>query len=382
MLYQKIMTSESVGAGHPDKICDQISDHILQICLEQDKKARVACEVLACNHLIVIAGEITTTAYVDVVQTAWEVIKPLGYSENDFTIISNVNQQSNDINQAVDQNDVVNAGDQGIVFGYACNETPTYMPLAISMAHDLVRILEQKRLDQSIPYIKSDMKSQVSINYSQNPISIDTMLVSVQHAEDYDKEQLEKDVSQIMVQVAQKYHLNTDFKRFINPSGKFVIGGPIGDTGLTGRKIIVDTYGGYAKHGGGAFSGKDPSKTDRSGAYFARWIAKNVVAAGFCDTLEIQLAFAIGKPKPIAMYIDCFNTNKIDENLLFNVIQNSFNFSVDHFIKELDLINAPYKDVAVYGHFGRDDIDLPWERLNKVETLKEQYTLLTKKNYL
>ncbi|MCV3754118.1 methionine adenosyltransferase [Ureaplasma zalophigenitalium] len=379
MLYQKIMTSESVGAGHPDKICDQISDQILQTCLEQDKKARVACEVLACNHLIVIAGEITTTAYVDVVQTAWEVIKPLGYSENDFTIISNVNQQSSDIHQAVDQNDVINAGDQGIVFGYACNETPTYMPLAISMAHDLVRILEQKRQDKSMAYIKSDMKSQVSINYSQKPVCIDTMLVSVQHFEDYDKNQLEKDVSQIMINVAQKYNLNTDFKRFINPSGKFVIGGPIGDTGLTGRKIIVDTYGGYAKHGGGAFSGKDPSKTDRSGAYFARWIAKNVVAAGFCDTLEIQLAFAIGKPQPIAMYIDCFNTNKIDENLLFNVIQNSFNFSVDHFIKELDLINAPYKDVAVYGHFGRDDIDLPWERLDKVDTLKTQYSLLTNK---
>ncbi|MCV3743280.1 methionine adenosyltransferase [Ureaplasma sp. ES3154-GEN] len=378
MLYQKIITSESVGAGHPDKICDQISDSILQACLTQDKNAKVACEVLACNHLIVIAGEITTSAYVDVVQTAWDVIKPLGYNENDFTIISNVNQQSNDINQAVDQQNIINAGDQGIVFGYACNETASYMPLAISMAHDLVRILETKRVNKAIPYIKSDMKSQVSINYSTTPVQIDSMLVSVQHDADYDQATLEKDVSDVMVDVATNYGLNTNFKKIVNPSGKFVIGGPIGDTGLTGRKIIVDTYGGYAKHGGGAFSGKDPSKTDRSGAYFARWIAKNVVAAGFCEQLEIQLAFAIGKPAPIAMYIDTFNTNKIDESLLFEIIKQSFNFNVNDFINDLDLYNVAYRNVAVYGHFGRNDLDLPWERLNKVDQLKQIYTKLKK----
>lgn len=371
MQYKKIITSESVGAGHPDKICDQISDAILDECLSQDQNSRVACEVLACNRLIVIAGEITTHAYVDVVKTAWEIIKPLGYDENDFTIISNVNKQSVDIAQSVDKTNknLIGAGDQGIVFSYACDETPQYMPLTSVLAHELLKEIERQRRSKEFIKIQADMKSQVSIDYSNSTPLIETMLVSIQHDEDYDVEYFNKKVSAIMEQIAKKYNLNTNFKKIINSSGRFVIGGPIGDTGLTGRKIIVDTYGGVGHHGGGAFSGKDPTKVDRSASYFARWIAKNVVAAKLAKQCEIQLAFAIGQPQPVAMYVNTFNTNLIDETKIFEAIKKSFNFDIKTFINDLNLWTTKYLPVATYGHFGRDDLDLSWEKLNKVEDL-------------
>ncbi|EDT48998.1 methionine adenosyltransferase [Ureaplasma parvum serovar 1 str. ATCC 27813] len=371
MKYKKIITSESVGAGHPDKICDQISDAILDECLAQDKNSRVACEVLACNRLIVIAGEITTHAYVDVVKTAWEIIKPLGYNENDFTIISNVNKQSVDIAQSVNKanKDLIGAGDQGIVFGYACDETPQYMPLTTVLAHELLKEIEKQRRNKEFVKIQADMKSQVSIDYSNCMPVIETMLVSIQHDEDYNIEYFNKKVSKIMDQIAIKYGLNTDFKKIINSSGRFVIGGPIGDTGLTGRKIIVDTYGGIGHHGGGAFSGKDPTKVDRSASYFARWIAKNVVAAKLAKQCEIQLAFAIGEPQPVAMFVNTFKTNLVDEKKIFEAINKSFNFDIKTFINDLELWTTKYLPVATYGHFGRDDLNLSWEKLNKVQDL-------------
>ena len=376
MEFRKIITSESVGAGHPDKICDQISDAILDECLKQDPNSRVACEVMAANRLIVIGGEITTTGYVDLIKTAWGVLMPLGYSEEDFTIISNVNSQSPDISQSVIKNDGdIGAGDQGIVFGYATNETKNFMPLTINMANDLVKTLSIVSKKQSYSFIKSDMKSQVSIDYTdpKNP-HIVNMLMSVQHSEDYNVEDFETIISLVMDSIAKKYGMNKDFKKIINPSKKFIIGGPIGDTGLTGRKIIVDTYGGIAKHGGGAFSGKDGTKTDRSGAYFARYIAKNIVASGLCDRCEIQLAFAIGVNKPIAFYIDTFNTNRISESKIYEIVKRVFNNSVSEIINMLDLRKPIYKNLATYGHFGRDDLNVKWERLDKVEIIKDLIT--------
>lgn len=376
MEFRKIITSESVGAGHPDKICDQISDAILDECLKQDPNSRVACEVMAANRLIVIGGEITTTGYVDLIKTAWGVLMPLGYSEEDFTIISNVNSQSPDISQSVIKNDGdIGAGDQGIVFGYATNETKNFMPLTINMANDLVKTLSIVSKKQSYSFIKSDMKSQVSIDYTdpKNP-HIVNMLMSVQHSEDYNVEDFETIISLVMDSIAKKYGMNKDFKKIINPSNKFIIGGPIGDTGLTGRKIIVDTYGGIAKHGGGAFSGKDGTKTDRSGAYFARYIAKNIVASGLCDRCEIQLAFAIGVNKPIAFYIDTFNTNKISESKIYEIVKRVFNNSVSEIINMLDLRKPIYKNLATYGHFGRDDLNVKWEQLDKVEIIKDLIT--------
>lgn len=376
MEFRKIITSESVGAGHPDKICDQISDAILDECLKQDPNSRVACEVMAANRLIVIGGEITTTGYVDLIKTAWGVLMPLGYSEEDFTIISNVNSQSPDISQSVIKNDGdIGAGDQGIVFGYATNETKNFMPLTINMANDLVKTLSIVSKKQSYSFIKSDMKSQVSIDYTdpKNP-HIVNMLMSVQHSEDYNVEDFETIISLVMDSIAKKYGMNKDFKKIINPSKKFIIGGPIGDTGLTGRKIIVDTYGGIAKHGGGAFSGKDGTKTDRSGAYFARYIAKNIVASGLCDRCEIQLAFAIGVNKPIAFYIDTFNTNKISESKIYEIVKRVFNNSVSEIINMLDLRKPIYKNLATYGHFGRDDLNVKWEQLDKVKIIKDLIT--------
>lgn len=374
MKYTKLITSESVGAGHPDKICDQISDAVLDQCLLVDKKSRVACEVLACNRLIVIAGEITTNAYVDVVKTAWDIIKPLGYTENDFTIISNVNTQSPDIAQSVDKTDdsTFGAGDQGIVYGFACDETKEFMPLTTVLAHELIKEIERQRLSGEFQKIGSDMKSQVTIDYADiNNPKIHTMLTSVQHTNDYDQKYFENKIASIMHDVAKKYNLNTDFNKIINPSGRFVIGGPIGDTGLTGRKIIVDTYGGVSRHGGGAFSGKDPTKVDRSASYFARWIAKNVVAAKLAKRCEIQLAFAIGQPRPVAMFIETFNTNTVADELIFEAIKNSFNFDIKTFINDLKLLETKYQPTATYGHFGRDDLDLSWEKLNKVEALQQ-----------
>ncbi len=373
MEYKKLITSESVGAGHPDKICDQISDLVLDECLKQDANSKVACEVFASNRLIVIGGEITTKAYVDVVKCAWDVLKPLGYNENDFTIISNVNSQSPDISQSVIKKDgKIGAGDQGIVFGYATNETKEYMPIPITLANDLVRELEKVRRSGKYEWIKSDMKSQVTIDYTdESKPLIDTMLISVQHTEKYSKKEMDSLISNLMEDVARKRKLNTKFKKIINPSGKFIIGGPIGDTGLTGRKIIVDTYGGIAHHGGGAFSGKDATKVDRSGSYFARYIAKNIVAAKLADKCEIQLAYAIGINKPIAFYIDTFGTNKISEKKIYEAVTKTFDMDIANMIKNLDLRKPNYSKTSVYGHFGKNNKEFKWEELNKVDALSK-----------
>lgn len=370
--YKKILTSESVGAGHPDKICDQISDKILDECLKQDKNSKVACEVFAANRLIVIGGEITTNGYVDVVKCAWSVLMPLGYSESDFTIISNVNSQSPEIfNAVVKSNNEIGAGDQGIVFGYATNETSNYMPLSLDIAHDIVRFAERVRKEKNIWIIKSDMKSQVSIDYT-NPanLKITTIVFSVQHDKSATQEQVKKFCNFVIDTVVSKYQMNTDFERLINPSGSFVIGGPIGDTGLTGRKIIVDTYGGFARHGGGAFSGKDCTKVDRTGAYFARYIAKHIVAAELADKCEVQLSFAIGVTKPIAIHIDTLNTEKVDVSKIYEAVHKTFDFSLKNIIEKFNLLNPIYSNLSIYGHFGRTDIDLEWEKLDLVETLK------------
>lgn len=374
MEYRKIITSESVGKGHPDKICDQISDYILDECLKQDENSRVACEVMAANRLIVIGGEILTKGYIDVVKCAWEVLFPLGYNENDFTIISNVNNQSPDINQSVDKKDgLLCAGDQGIVYGYATNETENFMPLSLNIANDLIKICNEIRNDslEIASLIKSDMKSQVSIDITDpsRPI-IDTMLMSVQHSELAPMNLINSIISKIMDDVAESYKLNKNFRKIINPSGRFVIGGPMGDTGLTGRKIIVDTYGGVAHHGGGAFSGKDATKVDRSGAYLARYIAKNVVASGLANKCEIQLAFSIGMPKPIALFINTFGTNKIPENELFKAIKDNFQMDLNYIIDKFNLKKPIYKNLSVYGHFGRDDLNVEWEKTDKIDELR------------
>ncbi len=375
MKIKGLFTSESVGKGHPDKICDQISDKVLDAVLEKDKDARVAIEVMATNRLIVIGGELTTKTYVDIVKLAWEVILDLGYTEDDFSILSNVHSQSPDINQAVDKKNSkeIGAGDQGIMFGYATNETKNYMPLPISIAHELVKKCEQERKKDND--IKSDMKSQVTIDYNdpKNP-KLHTILMSIQHGENISNKQFEeKIIKKVVDPVVKKYFpkLNYKYKTYINPSGKFLIGGPIGDTGLTGRKIIVDTYGGAAAHGGGAFSGKDYTKVDRSAAYAARWVAKNLVAAGVADEIEIQLSYGIGLTKPISINVETFGTSKLSENKIIDIINKVFDLSPSGIIKDLDLKKPIYYQTSFYGHFGRDDLDLPWERLNKVNQIKK-----------
>lgn len=374
MTFKKLITSESVGAGHPDKICDQISDGVLDSCLKADPTSKVACECFASNRLIVIGGEITTKGYVDVVKVAWNVLEPLGYTENDFTIISNVNSQSSDINQAVvKENGSIGAGDQGIVYGYATNECKNLMPLSINLAHKLVKRAEALRRSGEFKWSKSDMKSQVTIDYTdRNNLRIDTMLMSVQHDANYDAKEFAKFIEiEIMEFAAKEFKMNLDFVKIINPSGKFIIGGPVGDTGLTGRKIIVDTYGGISRHGGGAFSGKDPSKVDRSGAYFARYIAKNIVGAKLADQCEIQIAYGIGKPEPVAYYIETFGTNKIPMDEIYTKVNKTFNMDIATMINDLNLIKTKYQPFASYGHLGREDLKPNWERLDKVELLKK-----------
>ena len=373
---KNIFTSESVGKGHPDKICDQIADKILDQILIQDPYARSAIEVMASNRLIVIGGELSTSAYVDVVQEAWNVLLDLGYTYDDFSILSNVHAQSSDISQSVDKTNTteIGAGDQGIMFGYATDETSTFMPLAIQVAHDLVKNAEKLRLNQTIKTIKSDMKSQVSINYA-NPEKpqIDTVLMSIQHHDQINEKKFKQEVLDLIIKpIINKYFpKQNDYQVYINPSGRFVIGGPIGDTGLTGRKIIVDTYGGAAKHGGGAFSGKDYTKVDRSAAYAARWVAKNLVAAGVAKKIEIQLSYGIGLTKPISIDVNTFNTSKYESTKIIEVINQVFDLSPKGIIEALDLKRPIYYQTSFYGHFGRDDLDLPWEKLNKVDLIKK-----------
>lgn len=365
-------TSESVGKGHPDKICDQIADAILDECLKQDKYSRVACEVLASNHLIVVGGEITTKAYVDVVKIAWNILKPLGYNENDFTILSNINSQSPDISNLVDnkKNKTVGAGDQGIVYGYATNKTKDYMPLSTVLAHELIKNTTKLIEGGQFKGAKFDMKSQVTIDWETKRPQIDNMLMSIQHDANVNRDAFRKYVvEKIMKPLALKYHLNTNFKTRVNALGDFIIGGPIGDTGLTGRKIVVDNYGSAAHVGGGAFSGKDYTKVDRSGAYFARWIAKNIVAAKLAERCEIELSFAIGEIKPIALRIDTFNTNKVSIEKIYKAVQKTFDMDLATIIKELKLDTPIYQQTATCGHFGRSDLNLPWEKTNKVKNL-------------
>ncbi len=375
---KKIFTSESVSQGHPDKVCDQISDAILDACLELDPHARVACECFATTNLVVIGGEITMNGHVDYEQIAREVLKEIGYDDDDkgmdyreAAIQVVIHKQSPDIAMGTNL-EVGGAGDQGLMFGYASNETKNYMPLPISIAHHLVRDATAKRKSGEFKNARPDMKSQVTIDYDGDHPRIETILMSIQHDPDFDETSFKKYIYEnIMVPVANEYGLNTDFKVLINPTGRFVIGGPHGDAGLTGRKIIVDTYGGMARHGGGAFSGKDPSKVDRSAAYMTRYIAKNLVAAGFADRLEIQVSYAIGVKEPVSISVETFGTQKVSDETILQAIRENFDLTPQGIITSLDLTRPIYAQTAAHGHFGRDDIDLPWEKLDKVENLKK-----------
>ncbi len=368
-----IFTSESVGKGHPDKICDQISDAILDEVLRKDENAKVAIEVMASNRLIIIGGELTTTTYVDFVKIAWKILMQLDYTENDFSILSNVNKQSEEIRNSVDLENEIGSGDQGMIFGYATKETDSFMPIAITVAHELVKKAEELRLNKNIREIKADMKSQVTVEYNKDgTIDIKTVLMSIQHSPNYDAQKFENDVKeQIIIPTINKFFKNKNYKILINPSGSFVVGGPIGDTGLTGRKIIVDTYGGMSRHGGGSFSGKDCTKVDRSAAYAARWVAKNLVASGIADKIEIQLSYAIGVTKPISIYVETFETEKISISKIYEIIDIVFDLSPKGIINNLELKKPWYLPTATYGHFGRSDLKLPWEKLNKLEEIKK-----------
>lgn len=371
--YRDLFTSESVGAGHPDKICDQISDAILDECLKNDINSRTAIEVIATNRLILVGGEVKTNACFDYSKKVQEVLSPLGYSEYDFSVSIAINKQSSDISLAVDKtNGHIGAGDQGIKFGYAVNETPELMPLPIALAHALLKRAEQLRINKKFKWAKSDMKSQVTIDYSGKKPQIDTIVMSVQHEANFQEKLFKSFIKkQIMNVIAKQYGLKTNFKFLINPGGKFVIGGPMSDTGLTGRKIIVDTYGGKGRHGGGAFSGKDYTKVDRSAAYAARWIAKNIVAANLASEVELQLSYAIGMEKPISLSLETFGTEKVTKNKILDAIEQIFDLSPKGIIDALELKNPIYLQTATYGHFGRTDLDLPWERTNKVDLLKK-----------
>lgn len=371
-IYRHLFTSESVGSGHPDKICDQIADAILDECLKYDINTRSAIEVIATNRLILVGGEVKTKACFDFSQKVWDVLKPLGYDEYDFSVAIAINKQSHEITQAVDKKTGhLGAGDQGIKFGYAIDETRELMPLPIALAHQLLRRAEELRKNGEFKWAKADMKSQVTIDYSSKKPRIETIVMSIQHEANFKESIFKKFIkNNIMKVVAKEYKLNTNFKVFINSAGSFVIGGPISDTGLTGRKIIVDTYGGKGRHGGGAFSGKDYTKVDRSGAYAARWIAKNIVAAELASEVELQLSYAIGSEQPISISLETFGTEKVKVALILKAIEQVFDLSPQGIIDALELKNPIYLQTATYGHFGRLDLDLPWERTNKVELLK------------
>ena len=378
-----LFTSESVSEGHPDKLCDQISDAILDACLKEDPNSHVACECFATTNLLIIGGEITTKAHVDYEKIARDVMIEIGYDSsekgidgNTCEIINRIKEQSPDINMGVvrEKEEEQGAGDQGIMFGYACNETENYMPLAIGIAHKLVRYATNLRKKGEFKGARPDMKSQVTIDYTDQKTKIDTVLMSIQHDPDVDMDEFKKFIKEnIMDVVIKSYGFNDDYKVLINPTGRFVIGGPEGDTGLTGRKIIVDTYGGVGRHGGGAFSGKDPSKVDRSAAYAARYVAKNLCAAGVSDKVEVQLSYAIGESHPVSIAIDTFNNEKYDKQKILSVVHQLFDLRPNSIIKKFSLTNPEfkYKDLASYGHFGRPDVNCPWEYLDKVEQIKE-----------
>ena len=389
---RRLFTSESVTEGHPDKVCDAISDAVLDAILAQDPQARVACETACTTGLVLVMGEITTDCFVDIQKTVRDTVREIGYDRAKYgfdadtcAVLTAIDEQSPDIAMGVDkaleakqgQTDGLDtgAGDQGMMFGYACDETEAYMPAAIWYAHQLTRQLSKVRKERTIDYLRPDGKSQVTVEYDgDKPVRIDTVVVSSQHSEGVAHETIEKDIIELVIKPVLPKELLDDNTRFlVNPTGNFVVGGPHGDSGLTGRKIIVDTYGGAARHGGGAFSGKDPTKVDRSACYMARYIAKNIVAAGLAKRCEIQLAYAIGVAKPISVLIDTFGTGKVEDGEIAKAVQEVFDLRPAAIIKELDLRRPIYKQTAAYGHFGRTDIDLPWERCDKAEVLRERF---------
>jgi S-adenosylmethionine synthetase len=395
---KKFFTSESVTEGHPDKICDQISDAVLDAIFANDPNARVACETSVTTGLVLVMGEITTNCYVDIPKVVRSTVKEIGYDNAEFgfdcntcAVLTSIDEQSADIALGVDkalESKIVEltdtqiaetgAGDQGMMFGFACDETPELMPMPISLAHKLTLKLSEVRKNKKLPYLRPDGKSQVTIEYvDDKPVRVDTIVISTQHSADVEHDKIEKDVIEHVIKTVVPAELiDASTKYYINPTGRFVIGGPQGDSGLTGRKIIVDTYGGYARHGGGAFSGKDPTKVDRSAAYAARHVAKNVVAAGLAKKCEVQLAYAIGVAKPVSILVETFGTATIPEEKIIELIEKNFELRPAGIIKELDLRRPIYKQTAAYGHFGRHDLDLSWEKTDKVEILKQQAALI------